>query len=224
MHKREVNVNYFQALEGRSSIRAFLPKPVDKAHLEKILLAAAHSPSYMNTQPWEVFVVTGKRKEELCAALSQAAAEGKPKIPDFPLPVSWPEALEKRLKGHRRERFAALGLDTADQAELRAGYLRNFRFFGAPCVMFIGLDSSLTTWSMFDLGLFAHGFLMALHAEGLSGCPRALLTIYPDIIRKHLCFADNIRIALGISLGYPDYDAAVNKYRSRRMNAEEFVH
>lgn len=216
-------MDFFQALEGRSSMRAFLPKQVDKALLEKILKAAGHSPSYKNTQPWEVFVIMGKKKEELCAELSKVAEEDQPKRADFPLPASWPEALEKRLTTHRLRRFEALGIDPNDQVKIRAGYLRNFQFFDAPCCVFVGLDKTLTSWSMFDLGLFVHGFLMALYAEGLGGCPQAMVTVYPDIIRKHLGISDNTKIAIGISLGYPDNNAAANIYISQRMDVKEFV-
>lgn len=217
-------MDFFQALEGRSSIRAFLSKPVEKTLLTKILQAAKHSPSYMNTQPWEIFVVTGKKKDDLCVALSQAAANDETKRPDFPLPASLPAALEKRAATHRQNRFAALGVDTADQKQIRSGYLRNFDLFGAPCGVFVGLDGSLTSWSMFDLGLFVQGFLMALYAQGLGGCPQAMLTIYPDIIRKHLLIPESIKIALGISLGYPDADSPLNSYRAQRKDLNEFVH
>ena len=216
-------MDFYQVLEGRSSIRAFLPKQVDERLLEKILQAAGHSPSYMNTQPWEVFVVMGKKKEELCDALSEAAQEDEPKRPDFPLPAAWPEMLEKRLSAHRRNRFAALGVDTSDQKKIQAGYLRNFQFYGAPCGVFVGLDKMLTSWSMFDLGIYVHGFLMALHAEGLGGCPQAMLTVYPDIIRKQLRISNSTLIAMGISVGYPDHDSPINSYRSQRKEVNEFV-
>jgi nitroreductase len=217
-------MDFFQVLEGRASIRAFLPKQVDKLLLEKILKAAGHSPSYMNTQPWEVYVVMGKKKEELSADLFKIAQKDQPRRPDIPFPTVWPESLEGKLATHRLRRFKALGIDPSDQETIRVGYLRNFQFFGASCAAFVGLDKSLTSWSMFDLGLFVHGFLMALHVEGLGGCPQAMLTSYPDIIRKHLGISDNIKIALGISLGYPDNNAAINKYTSQRMDIKEFVH
>ncbi len=217
-------MDFFKVLEGRASVRAFLSKTVDKALLEKILKAASHSPSYMNTQPWEVFVIMGKKKEALGVELFSIAQEDQQRRPDFSFPTAWPQAPEKRSTTHRLRRFEALGIDPNDQVKIRAGYLRNFQFFDAPCGIFIGMDKALTSWSMFDLGLFVHGFLLALHAEGLGGCPQAMLTAYPDIVRKHLGISDNTKIAIGISLGYPDNNAVANKYRSQRMDIKEFVH
>ncbi len=69
-----------------------------------------------------------------------------------------------------------------------------------------------------------HGFLLALYAEGLGGSPQAMLSAYPDIVRKHLGISDNTKIAIGISLGYPDNNAAVNKYGPQRIDIKEFVH
>jgi nitroreductase len=216
-------MDFFKALEGRTSVRAFLPKKVDKALLEKILKAAGHSPSFMNTQPWEVFVVMGKKKDEISADLLKTAQEDQQRRPDFSFPTAWPQAPEKRSNTHRLRRFEVLGIDPKDQVKIKAGYLRNFQFFDAPCGIFIGMDKALTSWSMFDLGLFVHGFLLALYAEGLGGCPQAMLTAYPDIIRRHLDIPENIKIAIGISLGYSDNNAAANKYRSQRIDVKEFV-
>jgi hypothetical protein len=51
-----------------------------------------------------------------------------------------------------------------------------------------------------------------------------MLTAYPDIVRKCLSISDNTKIAIGISLGYPDNNAVANQYGSQRMEIKEFVH
>jgi nitroreductase len=62
-------MNIFEAFESRISRRAFLQKQVDQATLEKILTSANRSPSYMNTQPWEVYAVAGEVKDKLANKL-----------------------------------------------------------------------------------------------------------------------------------------------------------
>lgn len=52
-------MNVIDAINQRFACRAFKPDPVDKATILKILEAATHSPSWANTQPWEVYVAAG---------------------------------------------------------------------------------------------------------------------------------------------------------------------
>ena len=49
-----------EAINNRSSKRAYLPKPVPKDILEKILQASAQTPSGANMQPWVTYAVTNK--------------------------------------------------------------------------------------------------------------------------------------------------------------------
>ena len=54
-----------QAVLSRWSCRAFKPDPVPTDVILDILSIASHAPSYMNTQPWEVVVVTGQKLAEV---------------------------------------------------------------------------------------------------------------------------------------------------------------
>jgi len=47
------------AVRERRSIRMFKPDPVPKEIIGQILEEARWSPSWGNTQPWELYVVTG---------------------------------------------------------------------------------------------------------------------------------------------------------------------
>ncbi|HTJ04651.1 MAG TPA: nitroreductase family protein, partial [Caldimonas sp.] len=44
------------AVASRRSVRAFLPTPVPRATIERILAVASRAPSGTNTQPWKVYV------------------------------------------------------------------------------------------------------------------------------------------------------------------------
>jgi nitroreductase len=179
----------------------------------------------MNTQPWEVYAVAGQEKERLAKKLFSDISNGVPLSPDLPFPATWPVAHDERAKRHRMGRFKALGIDPdKEQDKVVAGYRNNFKFFDAPCVIFVAIDRALTSWSIFDCGAFVYGFLLGAHAEGLGGVPQAMPTGYSSTIRSHLNIPESLMIVLCISLGYPDLASPLNQYRSQRRELNEFVH
>ena len=48
-------MNVSEALEIRRSCRAFKQEPVDKGTIFDILSVALRTPSWANSQPWEIF-------------------------------------------------------------------------------------------------------------------------------------------------------------------------
>lgn len=189
----------------------------------KIITAARQSPSYTNTQPWEVAIVTGKKREELGRALSELATADAKTNPDIIRPEDWPQELEKRRTQHAEKRFQKLGIGREDKDKKKEMRLANFQFYGAPCVIFLYQDRSLTPYSIFDLGMFAQTLMLAAHDFGLGTCVQASIVAYPDAIRKCLAIPDSKRIVVGIALGYPDPDAKINAYQSDRVGLEEFT-
>jgi nitroreductase len=217
-------MDVFEAFESRMSRRAFLQKQVDRTTLEKILNIANRSPSYMNTQPWEVYAVAGEEKDKLARKLFSDISKGVPLAPDIPFPTTWPVPHDERAKRHRLRRFKALGIDPdTEQDKVTASYRNNFKFFDAPCAIFVTMDKALTPWSVFDCGAFVHGFLLAAHGEGLGTCPQAMPTGYSSAIRSQLDIPGHKMIVLCISVGYPDLASPVNQYRSLRRELGEFV-
>ena len=74
-------------LRERHSCRAFLPEPVPRAVIERILALAQRTASWCNCQPWQVAVTEGAATERLRQALL-ARAEEPGFTPDFPFPPS----------------------------------------------------------------------------------------------------------------------------------------
>lgn len=216
-------MDVYQCIESRRSFRSFIPNAVDKGTLNKVLEAANRSPSYMNTQPWEVFVVDGEKKAILAKRLLDEAVAGTAPRPDLAFPKEWPAPVEKRAMDHRLRRFKALGIDPNDAEKVRKSMLRNYKFHEAPCVLFVGMDKSLTSWSIFDLGLFTTTVLLAAQAEGLGTCIQALSMGYPDLIRDELGIPPTISLIVAICMGYPDMQAEINQYQSTRRDMSEFL-
>ena len=215
-----------EILEGiatRRSIRAFTPTPVRRDVIEKILQAASQSPSYTNTQPWEVVVVGGRKKEELARKLLELAKGKAAPHPDLPTLKSWPQALADRAREHGARRLNALGVARDDEDARERLRLGNFEFYGAPCAVFLFMDGSLGEWSIFDMGLFAESLILAAHSLGVETCLQASVTGYAAEIKGFLGVAETKKLIIGISMGYPDETAKLNTYRSLRQKPEEFT-
>ena len=215
-----------QLIEGittRRSCRAFKNTPVPKETIKQILEVAGRSPSYTNTQPWEVAVVSGSKRDELSRTLYQMAEADVPVNPDMPRPVDWPLELDKRSKEHGARRFKALGIERENEQQRKEMQLQNLKFYGAPSALFLFIDRSLTSWSVFDAGLFAQSITLAAHSFGLGTCLQAQLAAYPDTVREILGIPNNKLLVIGIAIGYPDLQAPINTYQSTRISLDEFA-
>jgi len=212
-----------EGIKTRISIRAFKPNPIARDVLEKILQAVSNSPSYTNTQPWEVVVVSGKKKNELGRKLVELARAKAPTSPDLPMPKVWPRALEERSREHGARRLSKLGMARDDEEGREKLRLMNFEFYGAPCAVFLFIDGSLGEWSIFDMGLFAQNLILAAHSLGVESCLQASVTNYALEVKKFLGIAESKKLVICISMGYPNEKAKLNTYRSLKQKPDEFT-
>ncbi|MBU1207439.1 MAG: nitroreductase [Proteobacteria bacterium] len=212
-----------KAIKTRQSIRAFKANPINQDVMKKILQAVSNSPSYTNTQPWEVFVVSGKKKKELGQKLLELARAKAPTHPALPTPKGWPPALEERSREHGARRLSTLGVARSDEEGREKLRLMNFEFYGAPCAVFLFIDGSLGEWSIFDMGLFAQNLILAAHSLGVESCLQASVTNYAPEIKKFLGIAESKKLVICIALGYPDEKAKLNTYRSLKQKPDEFT-
>ena len=212
-----------EGIKTRQSFRAFKPSPVSKEVMNKILEAVSKSPSYTNTQPWEVVVASGKKKEELAAKLLELAKANAPAHRDLPGPKAWPPAMEARSREHGARRLSTLGVARDDEQGRDKLRLMNYEFYGAPCAVFLFMDGSLGDWSVFDMGLFTQTLMLAAHAFGVESCMQASVTDYAPEIKKILGVDGSKKLVIGLSMGYPDEKAKLNTYRSLKQKPDEFV-
>ncbi len=216
-------MDLIEGIETRKSIRAFRDTPIPEEILNKIFKAASNSPSYTNTQPWEVAVVCGEKRDELKKILYDLASQKAETHPDIPVPTSWPQEHEARSRDHGARRLAALAVERVDEPEREKLRLMNFEFYGAPCAIFLFMEGSLNEWSIFDMGLFSQNLIMAAHSFGVGNCLQASITNYAPEIKKFLGVSEGKKLIIGISLGYPDNEAKLNTYLAIKQKPEEFV-
>lgn len=191
-----------EALRSRYTCRDFKPTPLLKGVILEILDAANRAPSWADTQPWEIYVAGGESLERLRQGYLERFAKGEPPRPDIPAPTQWPVTLKQRMDElldlHKKEAQAVSGNALDSQAYL----MRQMRFFNAPAVVYICMDKSLTPWSVFDLGLFTQGLLLAAKEKGLDTAPAYRLVAYPDLLRQEMGIPADLSVVFGVALGY----------------------
>jgi nitroreductase len=213
-----------EALKTRRSIRAFKPQAVERGLITQVLEAARWSPSWGNTQPWELVVVTGDRVKRLTADLVEAFEKKVPANPDVPMPETFPDVYKERYMACAAGLFGAMGVARDDKASRWAHMVNMTGGFGAPVIIYVIFNADLNEpYTMFDLGAFTQSICLAAHALGLGICIEAQLARNPDIIRRHLNLTPAHKIVVGLALGYPDLGATANAFRTEREPLEKFV-
>jgi nitroreductase len=217
-------MDVLEAIQHRSSIRAFLDKPVSKAQVTQVLETARFAPSGVNTQPWQVVVVGDALKKIMGDKIISAKEKQVPENPDYHYyPEKWVEPYTSRRKACGLALYGALNIGREDTEKRKIAWYRNYHFFDAPIGMIIHIDSQLEIGSWLDAGMFIQNILLAARGIGLSTCAQAAMAEYPDIIRDTLSIPSTQKIICGIAMGYADLTAPINQYRTTREPLDTFV-
>lgn len=208
------------AIVSRRSIRAFLPTPVPREEIEAVLDVARHCASGVNTQPWQVHVLTGAAKDRVSAAVLAAhddpALLGTPDEPYDYYPREWVSPYVDRRRKLGWELYGLLGIAKGDKPRMHAQHARNYRFFDAPVGLMFTIDRVMQQGSFIDYGMFLQSIMVAARARGLDTCPQAAFTSFHRIIARQLGIPDGQLLVCGMSLGYADPSRIENALVSER--------
>jgi len=213
-----------EAVIGRRSIRQFLPQPVSEEMIKDIIAKSLWSPSWGNTQPWEIVVGTGESLAEFKKKNRNALIEGKASATDIPMPQVWPDCNKLRYKELGKSVLGALSIAREDRQARMDHFAWMFTLFDAPAVVIFTLDKTLLLeYAMLDVGLILQTFCLLAHDKGLGTCILAASVMYPEIAREVFSIPETKRLVMGAALGWPDPDAPVNSFERNRGHLEEFV-
>lgn len=216
-------MDVLNAIKDRHSTRAFLNKPVSRETVHKILEIARFAPSGVNTQPWQVSVVTGKVQAAICSDFVETYEAGEKGQPDYQYyPDEWYEPLKSRRFACGMALYNQLGIKREDTQRRKENWIQNYKMFGAPVGLFFWIDQRLAVGSWLDCGMFLQNVMLAARGFGLATCPQAAMAEYPDIVRKHLNVDSSQLLICGMALGYADPNAAINNYRTEREAVSGF--
>lgn len=212
-----------ELLNERFSCRAFLPKQVARATIERVLTAAQRTASWCNSQPWQVVIASGAEAKRFRDVIYDVASSGKPNSGDFPFPREYRGVYLERRRESGFQLYNTLGITRGDKAGYAQQAMQNFNFFGAPHVAIIHTDEALGVYGAIDCGAYVSNFMLAAQALGLSSVPQAALAFHSEVVRQHFGLPDDRRVVCGISFGYGDIDHKVNGYRTSRAGIPDTV-
>jgi Nitroreductase len=205
------------AVVSRTSIRAYKPDRIERSVLLDIFEAAQRTPSWANSQPWDVFVAEGEALEKIRIGYAENQKNKVTSVTDIGRPPEWPEAAKRRQQGIG----PAMARDCGEAAS-QFGAL-NQRMFDAPAFIFLCLDKLYTHWGLYDLGAYAQNVMLLAQEKGLSTIPAYTSTLYPEVIRRELQIPENLNIAIGIAIGYADGNNNINKLTTDRDPLSDVV-
>jgi nitroreductase len=218
-------MDLISAIKGRRSIRKFQPQGVPKSVLTEILETARWSPSWGNTQPWTLYVLTGEALAQFKAMNLRQTLAGAAITPDVPMLEKWPDAMKVRYGDLGKVVLSAQGIKREDKEGREKYYQNMVCMFDAPCLILACISrDNLVEYQMLDIGLIAQSICLAAHDKGLGTCLLAAAARYPAEIRKIVAIPDDKKIIVGIALGYPDPAFPLNTFERERAALDEFVH
>ena len=214
-------MNVTQAVNQRSSIRAFLDKPVSNALIKQLLIKASRSPSGGNLQPWKIYVINDLSMKNF---LEFQKNWNKPENPPYEI---YPPKLKEPYRTSRYElgeqMYDLLGIPREDKDARIAQVLKNYEFFGAPCAFFCFVDPQMGSPQWSDLGMFLQTFMLLAKEAGLDTCAQEAWSLKNDSVSEFVNSDAGDILFCGMSIGFKDESEPINSLISERRPLEEWA-
>lgn len=214
-----------EAIESRTSCRAFLPTPVSGETLRAILETAKYAPSGGNLQPWHVYALAGEPLAEFLA-LIRAKLPASPRGEGTEYDV-YPKDITEPYRSRRfqcgEDMYATIGVPREDKLARLRQFARNYELFGAPVALFFAIDRQMGVGQWADLGMFMQNIMLLAREHGLHTCAQEAWAVWHKSVESFLGIPSNLMFFCGMALGYRDESAPINRLRTARAALDEFA-
>lgn len=212
-----------RVLDERWTCRQFLPDPVPRSDIEQLLRLAQRTPSWCNTQPWQVVVTDGAATERFRKELLTHIQSGVGPAPDLEFPAQYTGEYRQRRRDCGKQLYDSIGIVKGDHERTMKQMVRNFELFDAPHVAIITTEADLGVYGAVDCGLYINTFLLGAQSLGLAAAPQAALASYSPFLHEYFEIPAHRHVVAGISFGYADREHPINKFRTARENVDSVV-
>ena len=137
-------------LDQRHSCRGFLDQPVERTLVERIVTTAQKVPSWCNSQPWQLIVLSTGETNRLRETLYDAASGSAPLSPDVGFPEHYQGIYKERRSDCGWQLYDAVGVAKGDRTASDRQMRENFRFFGAPHLALVTSPVELGAYGLLD--------------------------------------------------------------------------
>ena len=214
--KSDPDMSLVDAIYARRSVRGYLDKEVPQDVLNRIFEIAQQTPSNCNVQPWKAYVAAGDLKNRLRKKMVENTAGGVKPNPDYEYRGDFIDEYRTRQVECAVALYSTMDIGRDDKEGRMRAVLRNFEYFDAPYIAFIGMDPKFGTTVALDVGMWAQTLMLTMVSFGLHSCPMGTMRNYPDLVREAFDIQDGTKILFGISFGYEDTAVPANKTRTTR--------
>ncbi|MFH8738820.1 MULTISPECIES: nitroreductase [unclassified Streptomyces] len=216
-------MDVYEAVTSRRAVRGFTDRHVPREVLDRVLSAAAWSPSGSNIQPWHAYVLTGGPLAEVKKRAGERLAAGdpwdEPEYEQYPLVLKSP--YRERRSAFGEQRYGALGIARADLEARQRAASANWDCFGAPAALFCYIDRDMGPAQWADVGMYLQTVMLLLRAEGLNSCPQMAWAKFHRTVAEVLSPPDELMLFCGMSIGFED--VTVSDARTGRAPLDETV-
>jgi nitroreductase len=210
----------------RRSVRGYKTDPVPRELIEEIIQVAKGAPSSMNTQPWNLYVVTGEPLDKIRRGNTERMLAGVKPQRDFPTKEAYEGIHRQRQIEIAVQLFEAMGIERDDKERRMDWVMRGFRQFDAPVSVVLTYDKILEPAAIgqFDLGAISYALCLAAWERGLGTVINGQGVMQTPVVREHAKIPDDQNILTCIAMGYPNDEFSANSVKSRRAEIGDFAH
>ena len=209
----------------RRSVRGYKTDPVPRELIEEIIEVAKGAPSSMNTQPWNLYVITGEPLDKIRHGNTERMVAGVKPQRDFPTKEAYEGIHRQRQIEIAVQLFEAMGIERDDKERRTDWVMRGFRQFDAPVSIVLTYDKILEPAAIgqFDLGAISYALCLAAWERGLGTVINGQGVMQTPVVREHAKIPDDQNILTCIAMGYPNDDFSANSVKSRQAEIGDFV-
>lgn len=209
-------MDFTTLVQKRHSTRDFTEQIIPRSQLDQIIQDALTTPSWVNSQPWRVYVATGNTLALIKEKHREAVDQGDFGRPEYPVLSrdKWDDRSQANMATWTTEfkqRFKPGEVDfRKSQADL----------FNAQALIYITLPKDLSLWSVHDIGAFTQTLVLSATAQGLASITAYELVKFPTLVKEIMEIPSSETLAVGVALGYASTDP-LNSFSPNKLTLEQ---